>query len=384
MSLQRVRKKYIHNFFYAIIILAIVISLWFRIIRVNESIGLSGVVKSRNIEVIKSPCDTYLKEIYVIPGEEVRQGQLLARLDGIGIRNYLQDINAKIVEADNRKTDLAAKIDITPYQISVIEQNIIQCRIKLETAQIVCQDNEKLLKNGVISGFEFQQSKNEVITLQAELVKQENNLKMYKRQNDQAYKTSVKDEIDFLNQQVQEYKRILAAINRQFRITDDYSGNPSIIAPCNGIVTAIGDSAINQNDSQGTNTVETNSFEGKAFTANETILEISNPNDIYIEGDIRENDFPYVSEEDKVFITFAAYPYQRYGVFEGIIAKLYREPTFNLRQTQYKCEIRLFNIKSNLKVKMYSGLNAYIAVDTRKNYNLLEYMRKKMFENTTR
>lgn len=383
MNLQKVRKKYIHNFFYAVIILTIVISLWFRVIRVNESIGFLGIIKSRNIEVIKSPCDTYLKELYVVPGEEVHKGQLLARLDGVGIRNYLQEINAKIVDADNRKTDLAAKTDITPYQISVNEQNIIQCRVKFENAQKIYQENEKLFKDGAVSELEFQQSKNDVVTLQAELIKEENNLKIYQRQNDQDYHRSVMEEIDFLNKQLQEYRRILAVINHQFIFTNDY-GNPSIIATVDGIVTAIGDSTDKQNDAQDTNTALTDNFEGKAFQANETIFEICNPDDIYLEGNIREKDFPYVSEEDKVYITFTAYPYQKYGVFEGTIAKLYREPTPNLSQTQYKCEIKLFNIKSNHKVKMYSGLSAYIAVDTKKNYNLLEYIGQKMFENTTR
>jgi multidrug resistance efflux pump len=373
MTLQKVRKKYIHNFFYVVIMLTIVIGMWFRVIRVNESIGFPGVIKSRNIEVIKSPCDTYLKEIRVIPGEEVHKGQLLARLDGVGIQYYIQDLNAKIVEADKRKTDLAATIDITSYQISVMEQNIIQCRVKFENAAGIYQENEKLFKNGAISRLEFQQSKNEMITLQAELTKQENNLNIFKRRNNQEYHASAAGEINFLNDQINEYQKILNTINRQFLFTNDYAGSPCIIAPCDGIITAIGDSALDQTDSS-----------GKTFKANETIFEISDPNDIYIEGSIREKDFPYVGAEDKVYITFIAYPYQKYGVFEGTIDKLYQKPTLNLSQTQYKCEIKLFNIKSNRKVKMYSGLNTYNTVDTQKNYNLFEYIGKKMFENTTR
>lgn len=383
MTLQKVRKKYIYNFFYIVIILSIVICLWFRIIRVNETIEFTGVIQSRNIEVIKSPCETYLKEIRVVPGEEVHQGQLLARLDGIGLQNYIQGINSAIIEAEKRKTDLAARTDITPFQIRVMEQDIIQCRIRLDNAEKNYQENEKLSKDGAISQLEYLQSKNEVITLRAEVIKQENNLRIYKRQNNQEYHDSAVKEIDYLDARIQEYKKILATVNRQFLFTNDYAGNPCIIAPCNGIVTAVGDSGSDAN-SEGNGTSQTGKFEGKTFEVNETIFEISDPNDIYIEGTIRERDFPFVSIDDKVFITFSAYPYQKYGVFEGTIDQLYQEPTTGTGQTQYKCEISLFNIKANRKIKTYSGLNTYNEVDTKKSYSLFEYIGKKVFENTTR
>lgn len=379
MTLQKTRQKYIYNFFYVVIIVTIIISLWLRVIRVNETIGFYGVIKARNIEVIKSPCETFLKEIHVVPGEEVSKGQLLARLDGVSIQNYIQDIHSRIIEAEKQKTDLATGADITPYRIRVMEQEIIQCRVRLESAEKTYQENRKLFKAGAISELDYLESKNEVITLGAELIKQEDNLTIYRRQNNQEYQAGAIREINFLSDQIKEYQNNLQTINRQFLFTNDYAGSPCIIAPCDGIVTSIGESTGSQTNSTGNN-----KFEGKTFGVNETIFEISNPNDIYIEGNIQENDFPYVSEEDTVYITFTAYPYQKYGVFEGVIDKLYREPTGNINQTQYKCEIRLFNIKSNRKIKTYSGLNVYSTVDTKKSYSLLEYIGIKMFENTTR
>lgn len=379
MSLKKTRQKYIYNFFYIVIIITIVISLWFRVIRVNETIAIYGVIKARNLEVIKSPCETYLKEIHVVPGEEVHKGQLLARLDGVSIQNYIQDIRSQIIEAEKRKTDLGANTDVTSYRIRVMEQEIIQCRVRLDSAEKKFQENSKLFKEGAISELDFLDSKNEVITLRAELIKQEDNLAIYKRQNNQEYLASATREINFQSDKIKEYERILLTINRQFLFSNDYTGSPCIIAPCDGIVTAVGDSTSSE-----TNSTRDNNFEGKTFKANETIFEISNPNDIYIEGNIRENDFPYVSEDDTVYITFAAYPYQKYGVFNGVIDKLYREPTGNTNQTQYKCEIRLFNLKSNRKIKTFSGLNVYGSVDTKKNYNLWQYIGKKVFENSTR
>ncbi len=377
MSLKLLRRKYIYSSFNLVVLLMILVFSALNIIRINDNIKIPGVIKSKDITYIKSPCDTYLKEIYVVPGEEVKQGQLLARLDDMGIRTYIQNLKSELIDAQNRKSVLLNEMNTIPCQLVNYEQDIAQCKSKLVYAQALYESNAKLYQNGAISALDFKNSEQNYDNLRTDLVKYENNLRMYKLTTRD---TLEKDEaeIRMLDSKTERINSQLAILHTQFLNAENGSGNPCIIAPCAGVISAIGnkdDSSDNGDDS----TKQKNNFIGKTFAVNETIFEISNPKDIYIESTISENNFPFVFEGDKASITIPAYPYAEYGILSGFIQKLYKEPTTLAGSTVYQCEIKIVNVNANKDIKAYLGLTTQNTIDVKSSYSLIDYMLKKIF-----
>lgn len=377
MTIKKIRQKYIYRSFYTVISVLFIIFLLLYIFRVNDNISIQGTIKSKNITYIKSPCKTYIKKVYVIPGEEVKTGALLAELDGIGINKSIQELKSQIVDTNKKLIDIQNRRNVYPLQIALMEQDIAQCIIKLENARIEYENSQKLNREGAVSSLEMRKSGNEYEILQSELIKLENNLTIYKIENNSRIEMEKQlGEEKMLNLQLENFQKQLALLTGLFPagIEEIDFEMPKIISPCNGIITAI-------THDENSSASRPDSSQGKILEENETIFEISNPDDIFIEGFIRENDFPYVYEEDRVYLKIAAYSFQKYGVFSGIIDKLYQEPTVVNGRNMYKCEIRLMNIKSNREIKTYLGLTTYNTIDVKRSYNLIQYMLKKVFEN---
>ncbi len=356
----------------------VLIILMLNVIRINDIVKTTGTVTSRNIVYVKSPCDTYLKEVYVVPGEEVKRGQLLAKLDDIGIRTHIQDLKAQIIEAENRKAVLNNENNTLPWQVNSMEQDILQSRSKLNYAREVHESNVKLYKGGTISFLEFKNSQKEVETLQADLARLENSLKIYKIEKQNSIQKN-SDEIRVLDSKIERIKKQLNLLNAQFQAFESDADDPRIIAPYSGVITAIGDD--DSSDDDDSNEDQSKNFIGKTFQVNDTIFRISDPDDIFIESSIKEKDFPYVFEGDKVTISFPAYPTEQFGTLQGTIQKLYREPTNLSGAVVYKCEIKVYNPDANKNIKTYLGLSTSNTVDAKNSYSLLEYMIKKIFEN---
>jgi multidrug resistance efflux pump len=374
LSTRRVQKKYIYRSFYTTIAVLFFVSFLLCVFRVNDNIGMSGVIKSKSITYIKCPCDTYLKKVYVIPGEEVKKGRLLAELDETGISKSIQEIQFKVVENNKKIFEIQSRRKVTPFKTVLMEQDINQCQIKLENARIAFETSQKLYQDGAISRENLRQSSNEYAILQGELIKLQNTLAIYKIENDSRIELEKQiEEEKLLNLQLDSLGKRLALLQSLYASGNQAVDTPGIFSPCDGVVTAIGVEVSNP-------AIANTNYEGKILRENETVFEISDPNDIYIEGLIRENDFPFVFDEDRVYLKIAAYSYQKYGVFEGIIDKLYKEPLNVNGNNMYKCEVRLTNVKSNREIKTYLGLSTSNTINVKKSYTLIRYMFKKVFE----
>ena len=360
----------------------IILNLVMQIIRVEDNISFRGVIKSRRVTYVKSPCETYIKDIDVIPETEVKKGQLLGRLDGLSIYKYLQDIQSQIVAAQTRKIELYTKTNTQPYQISALEQDIIQSKTQIKAAETLAQTNQRLYKEGIISSFEYDKSDNDLQILKSSLIKIENSLAIYKLQNDSATQQETEEELKVTQAQIENLTNMLVFLRKQFSFSSANADSPAIVSPCDGVITAIGENS--GSSSTLDNSKDWAKLYGKVINTNETIFEISDLDNIYIEGIINERDFPYIYANDHIYFTLEAYPYQKYGVFEGFIDKLYKEPIDSNGNTVYKCEIKIFNIKSNKNIKAYLGLTTSNRVDVKRSYSLAEYMNKKIFNNDTR
>lgn len=381
MSLEKTRRKYIYRLFNTVILIIFFVFVSLRVVRVNDNVNFSGVIKSRDITSVNAPCDTYLREVYFLPGEKVKAGAIMAKVDGFTINSLIQGLESQVIEGENRRTDIIKKRDTIPYRISVMEQDIIECQARLENAEQRYKANEGLHQEGLISVDELRRLRYDYVLAKSNLVQLENNLKIYKIENGPEVIQKINEEVKTLNSQLTQLRKQIAEFKQKF-IFKKNEPDPFIIAPKDGVITAIAN--LTSSESAGEMLRKATNFGGAHFEANETILEISDPNNTYIEGEVRERDFPFIYEGDRVNFTLAAYPYQKYGVFEGVIDKLYMEPLGKNGEAVYKCEIRLINVKSNTAIRTYLGLTTFVTVDVRRNYNLLEYMAKKIFEDESR
>jgi len=163
-------------------------------------------------------------------------------------------------------------------------------------------------------------------------------------------------------------------VNGVFADKSDCSVKAGIIAPCDGVIefVKVQDARNNGQDDEYDSPTEISDLIGRRFDEDEVVLKIVNTDNVYLSCFVKENDLPYICEKDKVIITFNAYPYERFGVFEGFIDRLYMKPVSKNGETFYKCEVRFTSV--NREIKPYIGLKAFGRAIIKRDISLIEYL----------
>ena len=269
--LRITRSKYVNRIFISLAFLLLFILLFMYVFRVNETIKFDGSVVSNEIEFVQSPCSTYIKDIFVVDGEEVSEGQVIGTYDSESIQTYIQNLQSKIIEANNKKVsidktkfefqqsitqlntqitqlnvqkedfifnnkneisstkhqisnvenelnDIKRKQEAYPYEIKTLDNNINNCKIKLANAQNQFDKYKILFESGGISAEELDKYELEVINLTAQLAEFENNKKVYEINNSQVNIDLLQSNLKRLNEYLNELENNDAAYDKQIEL----------------------------------------------------------------------------------------------------------------------------------------------------------------------
>jgi HlyD family secretion protein len=258
---------------------------------IKETVFASGKVYPEKEVKISSDVSGEIVELYVREGDSVVAGQILAKIDP---EAYLSAVDRGEASLQNARSMMS----VSKTQIESSKAQKEQILAQFENARAVHKRNEQLLKDGVISTAELDQSLSNLRQLEANL-KAADAAIVSAQKNVEAAEFSIKGSNASL-------KELRTSLNRTI-----------IKAPVSGIVSKL-------DVEKGERVV------GTVQMAGTEMMRISNLNAMEVQVDVSENDILKVSTGDEVDIEVDAYVGKK---FKGVVTEVANSAK-NIAQTQ--------------------------------------------------
>ncbi len=245
-----------------------------------ETVSASGRVFPEKEIKISSDVSGEIVELFVKEGDSVRVGQVLAKIDP---ESYVSAVDRGIAALNSSKSQSA----MSRSQIESAKAQKEQINAQLENARSVHKRNEQLLKDGVISQLDFEQSESNLNALIANYKASEASLK--------SAEESTKGSEFAIKSAEANLKELRTNLNRT-----------TIKAPASGIVSSL-------SVEQGERVV------GTIQMAGTEMMRIANLNSMEVQVDVSENDILRVSMTDNVSVEVDAYLDRK---FKGTVTEI--------------------------------------------------------------
>jgi HlyD family secretion protein len=246
----------------------------------KETVSASGKVFPEKEVKISSDVSGEIVDLYVVEGDSVRAGQILAKIDP---EVYISAVERGEASLNNSKSNLSvqqATIQSSKAQVEQIEAQLVNARR-------INERNKNLLKEEVISDADFEASETDLLQLEANL-----------RSSQASYNSAIKS-AEAASFSIQSSEASLKELKTNLQRT-------TITSPTDGIVSKL-------NVEQGERVVGTVQFEGTEM------MRIANFNSMEVQVEVSENDILRVSLGDSVDIEVDAYLDE---TFRGIVSEI--------------------------------------------------------------
>ncbi len=247
---------------------------------INETVSASGKVFPEKEIKISSDVSGEVVELFVMEGDSVKTGQLLARINPDTYLSAVERGNAGVNNARSQAASSQAQIETSKAQIEQIEAN-------LSNATKIHNRNIELRKQGVISQADFDVSLANVGALEANLKSAKSSLNS-SMQVAKAAEYTVKSTEASL-------KELRTSLSRT-----------SIYAPASGVISKL-------NIEQGERVV------GTIQMAGTEMMRIANLSQMEVQVDVSENDILRVNLGDSADIEVDAYLDRK---FKGVVTEI--------------------------------------------------------------
>jgi len=235
---------------------------------INETVSASGRIFPEVEVKISSDVSGEIVELYVAEGDSVVAGQLLAKIDP---DTYISAVERGKASVSSAKSQLAIAKANKEANIAQKEQIAVQ----LKNARNILERNKQLIKEGIISQADFEQSQTSAENLEANLRSAEANIRS-------AEQTIRSNEFSIESAEAS-LKEMQTSLSRT-----------TIKAPVNGIISSL-------SVEKGERVVGTMQMAGTEM------MRIANLNSMEVQVDVSENDIIKVALGDKVDIEVDAY-----------------------------------------------------------------------------
>ena len=289
-------------------VVVVIFLLWAAIARVDEIVRSDGeMISSSRPQIVQNLEGGILSELLVHEGQEVEQGQVLAKLQGTEFRTSVDDLQEKIDALEVRRLRLEAELegedafvvsdDLATRAATVLasEKALLKARVGdylarkdgamavLKQAETERSLMEDMLTKNVVSLIEVTRARkshsdaqlkyNEIVT-QAELQRAED------------YSDTLKE---------------LASVKQALTLANDQLGRTVIVAPMRGIV----------------NSLMVTTIGGVIRPGEELVQIIPVDEDLFVEARVRPEDIAHVQPGQDATIKLSAYDYTIYGSLKG-------------------------------------------------------------------
>lgn len=277
-----------------------------------ETVSGSGKIYPE-IEVALAPdASGELTELLVEEGDSVRKGQLLARINPDIYKSMVERADAAVNSARSSQANASGNIDQISAQIGQVE-------VQIANARRLNERNQQLLKDGVISQMEADNSETSLRALEQQL------------RGLQASKNASNKGVEGAGYNVKSAQATLKEARDNLNRTNIY-------APMNGIVSKL-------NVEKGERVVGTSQFSGTE------IMRIADMKTMEVQADISENDIVRVSLRDTAYIEVDAYTGRK---FKGIVTQIANSAKTGTQLTGD--QITNFIVKIRLLQESYADL----------------------------
>lgn len=240
---------------------------------IKEIVSASGKIYPKTEIKISSDVSGEIVALYVKEGDTVRSGQLLAKIDPDAYESQVErgvaSLNASRSQQESAKSGI---------KTAIAQKD--QIMAQLNNAREIFKRNDKLHKDGVISNAEFEASKSQLNSLEANLKSAEVAI-INAEENVRAAGFGIKSSEASLN----EIKKSLS--------------RTSILAPTSGIISKL-------NVEKGERVVGTIQMTGTE------LMRIANLNIMEVQAEVSENDILRVALGNSVEIDVDAYPDRKF------------------------------------------------------------------------
>ena len=289
-------------------VVVVIFLLWAAIARVDEIVRSDGeMISSSRPQIVQNLEGGILSELLVHEGQEVEQGQVLAKLQGTEFRTSVDDLQEKIDALEVRRLRLEAELegedefvvpdDLAARATTVLasEKALLKARVGdylarkdgamavLKQAETERSLMEDMLTKNVVSLIEVTRARkshsdaqlkyNEIVT-QAELQRAED------------YSDTLKE---------------LASVKQALTLANDQLGRTVIVAPMRGIV----------------NSLMVTTIGGVIGPGEELVQIIPVDEELFVEARVRPEDIAHVQPGQDATIKLSAYDYTIFGSLKG-------------------------------------------------------------------
>jgi HlyD family secretion protein len=265
-----------------------------------ESVSASGKIYPLQEVKVSPDISGEVQELYVQEGDEVKKGQLIARIDASLYTNNVTRANAQVNQSKAGVQNAQAQL--------------AQLATQLQQAKVNYDRNYKLYTEKVISAAEFEQAQ-----------------ATYK--NAQASIATAKTTINSSSYVVESSVAGLSEANQNIR-------RANIYAPMSGVVTKL-------NVKQGERVV------GTAQMAGTEMLRISDMSIMKVDVEIGENDITKVNIGDTANIEIDAYPKRK---FKGLVIKTAQSNSGNALSQASTDQVSNYTVSIEMDKNSYADL----------------------------
>jgi len=285
------------------------------------------IVAAHKIEVASKVVGR-VASISVEKGDKVKAGQVLVRLED-------DEYRAQLMQAQGQLANLQAKLaelrnGSRPEEVAKARADVNQAKADLENAQVTLKRTHALSSDGVVA-------KQALDDAQAKYDSAEAHVNSLQRTLDLAVAGPRKEEIDQVLGQVEQARGMVAYAQTQL-------DNTVIRAPVTGTI-------LDRN-------VEKGEFITTGFVGDKGakgyIVTMADLNDLKVELDINQNDFPKLNRNQKGTVTTDAYPDRKY---QGIIDEI--SPEADRSKATVQVKVKILNPDDHLRPDMNATVNFY-------------------------
>lgn len=351
--------------------------IWAAIARVDEIVRADGqMISSSRPQIVQNLEGGILSELLVHEGQEVEQGQVLARLQGTEFRTSADDLQEKLDALEVRQLRLEAEMagedafevseDLAARAPNVLasEKALLSARVDdylarkdgamavLKQAEAERSMMEDMLKKNVVALIEVTRARkahsdaqlkyNEIVT-QAELERAED------------YSDTLKE---------------LASVKQALTLAQDQLGRTVITAPMRGIV----------------NNLTVTTIGGVIRPGEELVQIIPVDEELFIEAHVRPEDIAHVEPGQEATIKLSAYDYTIYGSLKGTVqvvsADTFKDERDPDAQPYYRvtATVDLDSLtERQQKIEIRPGMRAQVELHTGSK-TFLQYLLKPLYK----
>ncbi|WP_434290408.1 HlyD family type I secretion periplasmic adaptor subunit [Celeribacter sp. SCSIO 80788] len=351
--------------------------IWAAIARVDEIVRADGqMISSSRPQIVQNLEGGILSELLVHEGQEVEQGQVLARLQGTEFRTSADDLQEKLDALEVRQLRLEAEMagedafevseDLAARAPNVLasEKALLSARVDdylarkdgamavLKQAEAERSMMEDMLKKNVVALIEVTRARkahsdaqlkyNEIVT-QAELERAED------------YSDTLKE---------------LASVKQALTLAQDQLGRTVITAPMRGIV----------------NNLTVTTIGGVIRPGEELVQIIPVDEELFIEAHVRPEDIAHVEPGQEATIKLSAYDYTIYGSLKGkvqvVSADTFKDERDPDAQPYYRvtATVDLDSLtERQQKIEIRPGMRAQVELHTGSK-TFLQYLLKPLYK----